>query len=111
VPQEISSLQFPKSGGAGEPPYSADSTLGAGSHDVSISKPVVPSSEHSNDVIAESNDNVNDAEKDELGKDGDTASVFSDNDGKTGRQAGRGRKAGKAAGRGNGNGNGKKQTN
>jgi len=103
VPQEISSLQFPKSGGAGEPPYSADSTQGAGSRDVSISKPVVPSSEHSNDVTAESNNNVNDAEKDESGKDNDAASTVSDNDGKAGRQGGKSKRGGiKAPGRGNG---------
>jgi len=38
-------------------------------------------------VTAESKDNVNDAEKGDLGKDNDTASVASDNEGgKTGKQ-------------------------
>lgn len=66
-----------------------ESTQGLGSDDVSISKPVVPSSEHSNDVTAESKDNVNDTEKDESGKDNDGASVFSDADaGKAGNKQG-----------------------
>jgi hypothetical protein len=52
-----------------------------------ISKPVVQSTEHSNDVTAESSDNVNDAEKNESGKDNDAASIFSDSEGgKTGKQ-------------------------
>jgi len=75
---------------------------GAGSHDVSmISKPVVQSTEHSNDVTAESSDNVNDAEKNESGKDNDAASIFSDSEGgKTGKQGGKNKRGGKAAPRG-----------
>jgi hypothetical protein len=88
----------------GEPSSSADSSQGAGSNDdVSISKPVVPSSEHSNDVTVESNDNVNDAEKDESVKDNDVASVFSDNDsGKPGKQGGKNKKGPKQTGAGRG---------
>ena len=38
-------------------------------------------------MTAESNNNVNDAEKDDLGKDNDAASTVSDNDGRAGRGA------------------------
>lgn len=53
--------------------------------DVSISKPVVQTSDHSNDLTAKSSDNVNEAEKDETGKDPDAMSTFSDTEGGKGK--------------------------
>ncbi|KAH0829112.1 hypothetical protein J3R83DRAFT_2579 [Lanmaoa asiatica] len=109
-PSSIHSFLSPKTGGLlirNSP--QVDSTQGAGSHDVSITKPVVPPSAHSNDVTTESNDNMNDTEKDESGKDNDLASIVSDNDSGKGRGQGvKNKRGGKAGGAGRGNGNGRK---
>lgn len=64
-----------------------EATEGAGSHDVSNSKPVVPRTEQSKDLTGESNENVNEADKDDTNKDNfDWTNVASDAEGGKNKQ-------------------------